>query len=222
MALTAAQIEQQKKQAEELLFSGPETLGFAKALFFGLFRGDLLFPYPELPPEQQEMVSQAVAKVRRFCEEKIDPVAIDREADIPGSVIYGLAELGVLGMTAPREFGGLEFPQQGYVQVMEVIGGRDSSTAVFVNAHQSIGIRALILFGSPEQKAKWLPDLIAGRKLAAFALTEPQAGSDAANVQTRATPTPDGSAYILNGEKRYITNAAIGQVLTVMVRTPGP
>jgi acyl-CoA dehydrogenase family member 9 len=222
MALTAAQLEQQKKQAEEILFSGPETLGFAKALFFGHFRADLVFPYPELAPSEQDTVNQAVAKVRRFCEEKIDPVAIDRNADIPREVIDGLAELGVLGMTAPREFGGQGFTQQAYTKVMEVIGGRDSSTAVFVNAHQSIGIRALILFGTAEQKAKWLPDLVAGRKLAAFALTEAQAGSDAGNVQTRATPTDDGSAYILNGEKRYITNAAIAQVLTVMACTPAP
>jgi alkylation response protein AidB-like acyl-CoA dehydrogenase len=128
--------------------------------------------------------------------------------------------MGVLGMSAAPDLGGQGFPQQCYCQVMEVLGGHDSSVAVFVNAHQSIGIRALILFGTPEQKAKWLPDLVAGRKLGAFALTEPQAGSDAANVQTQATPTEDGIAYILNGEKRYITNAAIADVLTVMARTP--
>src|SRR5262249_33164125 len=93
--------------------------------------------------------------------------------------------------------------------------------AVFVNAHHSIGIRSLLLFGTPEQKAKWLPDLIAGRKLAAFALTETNAGSDAGNVQTTATPTEDGG-WILNGDKRYITNAAIADVLTVMAKTPAP
>src|SRR5439155_4122545 len=104
----------------------------------------------------------------------------------------------------------------------EVIGGHDSSTAVFVNAHHSIGIRALLLFGTRAQQERWLPDLVAGRKLAAFALTEPQAGSDAGNVQTMATPTPDGAAYILNGEKRYITSGGIADVLTVMARTPVP
>ena len=83
-------------------------------------------------------------------------------------------------------------------------------------------MRALLLFGTEEQKARWLPDLVAGRKLAAFALTEPEAGSDAANVQTTATPSADGSHYVLNGEKRYITNGAIADVLTVMARTPVP
>src|SRR6266404_8111308 len=105
---------------------------------------------------------------------------------------------------------------------MEQIGGCCASTSVFVNAHHSIGIRALLLFGTPEQKRRWLPSLVSGEQIAAFALTEPEAGSDAANVQTQARPSSDGSHYILNGEKRYITNAAIAQVLTVMARTPVP
>jgi alkylation response protein AidB-like acyl-CoA dehydrogenase len=222
MALTAAQFQQQKKQAEELLFSGPQTLGFAKALFYGHFNAHLVFPYPTLSPEQQAETDEAVAKVRRYCEEHIDPAHIDKLADIPRDVIDGLTRLGVLGMTIPKEFGGLGFTQEQYTKVMEVLGGHDSSVAVFVNAHHSIGLRALVLFGTTEQKARWLPDLMSGKKLAAFALTEEQAGSDAGNVQTRAVPTPDGSAYILNGTKRYITNAAIADVLTVMARTPVP
>jgi acyl-CoA dehydrogenase family protein 9 len=222
MALSAAQLEQQKKQAEELLFSGPVTLGFVKGLFFGHFNAKYVLPYPQLPAATQSTVDQAVAKMRKFCDERIDAAAIDRQADIPKSVIDGLAEMGVLGLSVAPELGGQGFTQQAFCQVMEVLGGHDSSTAVFVNAHHSIGIRALILFGTPEQKAKWLPDLVAGRTLAAFALTEPEAGSDAGNVQARATPTDDGSVYILNGEKRYITNAAIAHVLTVMARTPAP
>ncbi len=222
MALTEAQYKQQKQQAEEMLFSGPETLGFAKGLFFGHFNADLLFPYPELSPEQEDMVEQAAAKVRQFAQEQIDADSIDRQADIPESVIRGLGDLGVLGMTAPSEYGGLSFSQQGYCKVMEVIGGHCASTAVFVNAHHSIGIRALLLFGSEAQQKTWLPDLVAGRKLAAFALTEPQAGSDAANVQTQAVPTEDGTAYLLTGEKHYITNGGIADVLTVMARTPAP
>jgi acyl-CoA dehydrogenase family member 9 len=126
----------------------------------------------------------------------------------------------VLGMTAPKEYGGMGFSQQQYCRIMEVIGGRCSATAVFVNAHHSIGIRALLLFGTKEQQKKWLPDLVRGKKLAAFALTEEQAGSDAANVQTMATPAPDGKSFILNGAKRYITSGGIAQVLTVMARTP--
>lgn len=222
MALTAEQLEQQKRQAEEILFSGPEAVGFAKSLFFGQFRASLLFPYPELAAADRARTEQAAAELRRFAAEKIDAAAIDRHADIPPAVIDGLAGLGVLGMAAPEEYGGRGFSQLAYCRILEIIGGHCASTAVFVNAHHSIGIRALVLFGTEEQKRRWLPDMVAGRKLAAFALTEPQAGSDAANVQTTATPSPDGKSYILNGEKRYITNGAIAQVLTVMARTPGP
>jgi acyl-CoA dehydrogenase family member 9 len=221
MALTAAELEKQKKQVEEML-AGPETLGFAKSLFFGRFKHELLFPYPTLPADKQKQADEAVVQVREFTDKHIDAAAIDRNEDIPRSVIDGLANLGVLGMTAPPEFGGRGFGQQQYCQVMEVIGGHCSSTAVFVNAHHSIGIRALLLFGTKEQQAQWLPDLITARKLAAFALTEPQAGSDAGNVQTMATPSPDGKSYILNGEKRYITSGGIAHVLTVMARTPVP
>src|SRR5205814_10133215 len=152
----------------------------------GHFTAPLVFPYPILPADEQATVEAAVAEVRQFAEEHIDAAAIDRNADIPPEVVRGLGELGVLGMTAPREFGGRGFSQLGYCKIMEVIGGHCSSTAVFVNAHHSIGIRALLLFGTPEQQQTWLPGLVTGRQLGAFALTEPEAGSDAANVQTTA------------------------------------
>src|SRR5436305_3755841 len=222
MPLTKQQIDQQQKEAEELLFSGPQTLGFAKGLFFGHFNAPLLFPHPQLDPKERPLVDEAVREVQRYATEHIDAAAIDRDADIPRSVIDGLGKVGVLGMTAPKEFGGRRFSQSGYCRIMEVIGGHCSSTAVFVNAHHSIGIRALLLFGTPEQQARWLPPLARGEKLAAFALTETEAGSDASNVQTTATPEADGQSYRLNGGKRYITNGAIADVLTVMARTPDP
>jgi alkylation response protein AidB-like acyl-CoA dehydrogenase len=221
MALSREQIEQQRQQAEELLFSGDQVIGFAKGLFLGHFQNDLLFPYPRLTPEQQKIADQAVAEVRRFADEKIDPAAIDRNAEIPDDVVRGLGELGVLGMTAPAEYGGRGFSQMMFCKVMEVIGGHDPGTGVFVNAHHSIGIRALLLFGTEEQKKRWLPKLVTGEHLAAFALTEPEAGSDASNVQTTAVPTADGTGYVLNGQKRWITNGGIAQVLTVIARTPG-
>jgi acyl-CoA dehydrogenase family protein 9 len=221
-ASAEAERERQVRQAEELLFSGPQRSGFAKALFRGEYRGSVVFPYPELPAPEFAEVEAAVKTVRHFAETNIDAAAIDRNADIPQSVIRGLSELGVLGMTAPKEFGGRGFSQLGYCRIMEVIGGHCSSTAVFVNAHHSIGIRALLLFGTEAQKARWLPPLTRGEKLAAFALTETEAGSDAANVQTTATPSDDGRTFRLNGSKRYITNGAIADVLTVMARTPDP
>jgi len=219
MALSATQIADQKKQVEELL-GAVDKLGFAKSLFFGKIRADLMFPYPTLPPDQRAIADVAAAKVRAFADAHIDAAAIDRESRIPDSVIDGLAQLDVYRMTLPTEFGGLGFNQQQYLKVMEILGGHCASTAVFVNAHHSIGCRALVLFGTKEQQAKWLPGLLDGSKLCAFALTEPEAGSDAGNVQTTATPTDDGTAYVLNGTKHYITNGGIAHVLTVMARTP--
>jgi alkylation response protein AidB-like acyl-CoA dehydrogenase len=210
------------KQAEDLLFSGPQSLGFAKGLYFGHFNADAIFPYPTPDADEQAQIDAKVAEVRQFCNERIDPAKIDREAMIPQDVVLGLGQLGVLGWAVPQESGGLGGNQYGYCKVMEVIGGHDAGVGVFVNAHHSIGLRAIVLAGTEEQKQRWLRPLVTGEQLAAFALTEPEAGSDAGNVQTMATPTADGSAYVLNGQKRYITNGGIAGVLTVMARTPVP
>src|SRR5207253_2174997 len=217
-----AQRQKEIQQAEELLFAGPQALGFAKGLFQGHFVSDWVMPYPRIPAAQQVELDETLSELSQFLDEHLDAAAIDRDADIPRSVIDGLGRIGVLGMTAPKEYDGLGFSQQGYCKVLEVIGAHDSSTAVFVNAHGSIGIRALVLFGTDEQKRRWLPGLSTGEKLGASALTEEQAGSDAGNVQTTAIPTEDGKAYILNGTKRYITNGSIADVLTVAARTPVP
>jgi acyl-CoA dehydrogenase family protein 9 len=216
------QRQKEIQQAEELLFAGPQALGFAKGLFQGHFVSDWVMPYPRIPDAQQGELDQTLAELRTFLNADLDPVEIDRQADIPRSVIDGLGRIGVLGMTAPKEYGGRGFSQMANCKVLEEIGRRCASTSVFVNAHHSIGIRALLLFGTHEQKQKWLPKLVTGEQLGAFALTEREAGSDAANVQMQARPSEDGSHFILNGEKRYITNAAIAHELTVMARTPVP
>src|SRR5438094_4244225 len=216
------QRQKEIQQAEELLFAGPQALGFAKGLFQGHFVSDWVMPYPRIPEAQQGELDQTLSELRKFLNADLDPAQIDRQADIPRSVIDGLGRVGVLGMTAPKEYGGHGFSQMANCKVLEEIGRRCASTSVFVNAHHSSGIRALLLFGTHEQKQKWLPKLVTGEQLGAFALTEKEAGSDAANVQMTATPSADGSHFILNGEKRYITNAAIAHVLTVMARTPVP
>src|SRR3954469_6593276 len=217
-----AQRDQQMQEAEQLLGGMPQKTGVAKGLFEGRFVSDWVFPYPTIPAGQAAEVEAAGGELTRFCDAHLDPARIDREADIPREVIEGLGKLGILGMTAPVSVGGRGFSQMGYCRLLEVIGARCSSTAIFVNAHHSIGMRALLLFGTDEQKRMWVPDLVSGRKLAAFALTEAQAGSDAANVQTFATPSADGKGFVLNGEKRYITNGGIAGMLTVMARTPVP
>src|SRR5216110_1628918 len=217
-----AQRQKEIQQAEELLFAGPQALGFAKGLFQGHFVADWVMPYPRIPAAQQGELDDTLTELRKFLDEHLDPAEIDRQADIPRDVIDGLGRVGVLGMTAPKEYGGRGFSQMANCKVLEEIGRRCASTSVFVNAHHSIGIRALLLFGTHDQKRKWLPKLVNGEQLGAFALTEREAGSDAANVQMQAIPSEDGSHFVLNGEKRYITNAAIAHELTVMARTPVP
>ena len=217
-----AQRQKEIQQAEELLFAGPQALGFAKGLFQGHFVSDWVMPYPRIPAAQQVELDGTLTELRQFLDEHLDPAEIDRNADIPRSVFDGLGRVGVLGMTAPKEYGGRGFTQMANCKILEEIGRRCASTSVFVNAHHSIGIRALLLFGTHEQKQRWLPKLSTGEQLGAFALTEREAGSDAANVQMQALPSEDGSHFVLNGEKRYITNAAIANVLTVMARTPVP
>ena len=220
---TAAEREQEQiRQAEELLFSGPQLRSAAKELFWGRFPADLFRSYPRLSTTDQSRVEASLAELKAFCDEHLHPDTIDRQADIPRDVIDGLGRLGVLGMTAPEAIGGHGFSQLAYCRILEELGGRCSATSIFVNAHHSIGMRALLLFGTDDQKRRWLPDMISGQKLGAFALTEPEAGSDAANVQTLAMPSADGSHFVLNGEKRYISNAAIADVFTVMARTPVP
>ncbi len=218
--MSLSQREKQIAEAEELLGDRLQNVGFAKALFFGTFANRKLLPYPDLVADA---TTAAMAKeLRQFCQEEIDPVAIDREAKIPQHVIDGLGKLGMLGACLPKECGGRGLSQTQYCRLLEILGGHCASTALFVNAHHSIGPRAVVLFGTQEQKERWLPKSATGEWINAFALTEPEAGSDAANVQTTATPTDDGRGYLLNGQKRWITNGGIAKVLTVMARTPMP
>ncbi len=214
--------KKQLEQAEELLFDGSEKEGFAKDLYFGRFNADAMIPYPELGEAAQAAGDSMVEKIKKLCVEFIKPDQIDRQAVIPAGIVKALGNYGVLGLTINKDHGGCGMSQFNYCRVMEIIGGHCGSTAVFVNAHHSIGLRALELFGTEDQKSQWMAPLAAGDKMAAFALTEALAGSDAGNVRTRAEPSPDGEGFILNGEKRWITNGGIADVLTVMARTPDP
>lgn len=218
--MSVNQREKQMAEAEEILGDRLQQASFVKGLFFGQHLGERLPKYPQLGQDAQ--LAERAAQLREFLKNEVDPVAIDQNAEIPQSVIDGLGRIGVLGACLPKSVGGQELSQTQYCQLLEILGGHCGSTALFVNAHHSIGPRAVVLFGTPEQQQRWLPKLATGEWISAFALTEPEAGSDAGNVQTTATPTPDGSGYVLNGQKRWITNGGIAHVLTVMARTPDP
>ena len=211
--------EEEKKLAEELLFSEKKKPSFAKQLFFGKFDHSLIFPYPYSSAEEIERNKEYVDQVAQFSDDHINPAQNDRDAEIPKEVLNGLAALGVLGMTVPKEYSGLGMSQRAYCKVTDKISENCGSTALFINVHQSIGLKALLLFGTDAQKKKWLPDLAKGKKYAAFSLTEPNAGSDANGVETRAVYDQEKKVYRINGLKQWTTNGSIADILTVMAKT---
>jgi len=220
MVKLAQHDQEQLDKAKDLMDTGPlQDIGFVRSLFFGKLRLDKVLPYPTQSEEEMARTDTLLYDVGRFLDHEVDPDAIDRNERIPEAVLRGFGDLGVLGMTVPRTYGGGGFSHTAYCRVLQRVAQRCASCAVLVGAHQSIGLKALVLNGTEAQKARYLPDLAAGRKLAAFALTEPEAGSDAANVQTSARQSEDGRHWILNGDKRYITNGALAGVMTVMART---
>ena len=213
--------QEEMEKAKDLLESAPTgELSFAKSLFFGRLKLDSIMPYPKQDPDEARRTDELIEKVEAFLKSSVDGDKIDVEERIPQHVIDGLARLGVLGLTVPKEYGGGGFSHTGYCRVLEKISAHCASTAVLVGAHQSIGLKALVLMGNEQQKRQFLPDLAAGRKLAAFCLSEPEVGSDAANVQTTARLSDDGKYYVINGQKKFATNAALAGMMTVMAKTP--
>jgi short-chain 2-methylacyl-CoA dehydrogenase len=168
--------------------------------------------------EEQMLVRRTV---REFADERIAPVAakLDRESKFPYDIVADLAELGLMGIPIPEEYGGAGGDTIAYSLAVEELARIDSSVAITVAAHTSLGTMPILLFGSEEQKHEWLPDLASGRRLAAFGLTEPDAGSDAGATRTRAE-LRDGR-WVVTGSKIFITNAGtdISACVTITART---
>jgi acyl-CoA dehydrogenase family protein 9 len=191
---------------------------FAKSLFLGEIHEDLVFPYPKPEQEDQEKTRRLVTAFREFAAEHYDQRKIEEERWIGDDVIEGLGELGLLGLYVPEEYGGQGLSQTGYCRVSEEFAQIDPTLSVVMGVHQSIGMKGIVMFGSDEQKARLLPDLATGRKLAAFALTEPNAGSDVKSIETRAERQADGS-WRLDGMKHYIGNGSKAGVLVTFATT---
>ena len=195
---------------------GPPVSSFAKSLFLGEIHEQLVFPYPSPDPDEQERIRGINSALRGFAE-TYDARQVEEERWVPDEALADLGEIGALGLYVDERYGGQGLSQTGYARVFEQIAQIDGTLSIVLGVHQSIGYKGIVLFGSDEQKERWLPDLAAGRKLAAFALTEPNAGSDAYHVESRAVLQPDGS-WVLNGEKRYIGNGSRADVLTTFAR----
>ena len=193
---------------------------FSKRLFNGGLPLDVLQVDPKRDPEEQKRAADFLSKLKDFARDHIDGDAIDRDGWVPDEVLDGLAELGAFGMKIPLEYGGLQLSQRSYNRALEIVASKCGSTGAFLSAHQSIGVPGpIMMFGSEEQKKRYLPRLAKG-ELSAFALTEPNVGSDPANMATTAELSEDGSHWILNGDKLWCTNGPRAKIIMVMARTP--
>lgn len=191
----------------------------AKSLFSGIIANSLFWPFPKVGDEKTETLSMVVESVDRFLENKREDFqAWDRDSGQPAEFIQSLRELGFFGLIIPEEYGGIGLTNAGYSRVLQQSSRYDSSVSLTIGAHSSIGMKGVLLFGTEDQKQKYLPRLASGDLIAAFCLTEPGAGSDAASIKTNAVKNADGD-WILNGEKIWITNGGIADFYTVFART---
>src|SRR5215212_7511478 len=189
---------------------------FSKSLFLGEIHEELVFPFPKPDADEQDRIREKVRQAREFAKD-YDPRKAEEDRWVGDDKIAELGERGLLGLYVPTEYGGAGLTQTGYCRVSEEFAQIDPTLTVILGVHQSIGMKGIVMFGNDEQKARLLPDLTSGRKLAAFALTETNAGSDANGIESRAVRQPDGS-WKLNGEKRYIGNGSKAGVLVTFAR----
>jgi alkylation response protein AidB-like acyl-CoA dehydrogenase len=192
---------------------------FVRELFLGRFPLQLIHPYPATDPEEERRAAPFMAKLEEFLR-RVDSDMIDRTGDIPEEYVQELRDMGAFGIKIPKEYGGLGLSYSSYVKAMALVTSKDGSLTALLSAHQSIGLpQPLKLFGTEDQKRTFFPRLAKGA-ISAFALTEVDAGSDPANMHASATPTDDGKAFILNGEKLWCTNGTRAELFVVMARTP--
>src|ERR1700691_4925141 len=196
-------------------------MSVAKNLLAGRIVEDNLFPYPRLRERDREVLGMMLEAIDGFLAPRHEDFKRwDRDAEQPAEFIQGLRDLGLFGLIIPEEHGGLGLSNAGYARVLCQSSTHDSSVSLTIGAHSSIGMKGILLFGTADQRARYLPKLAAGEMIAAFCLTESGAGSDAASIRTRADKGADG-AWTLNGEKIWITNGGIADLYTVFARTAG-
>jgi alkylation response protein AidB-like acyl-CoA dehydrogenase len=216
--VSEAQARQVAEQARESDWALPS---FGKQLFLGDFQLGLISPHPRPSAEASQRGEEFCARLRDFCEASMNGALIEREARIPDDTVKGLAALGAFGMKIPPTYGGLGLSNLYYNRALMIVGSVSPAVAALLSAHQSIGVpQPLALFGTDEQKQRYLPRCASG-EISAFLLTEPDVGSDPARLATTATPSADGSEYVLNGVKLWTTNGVVADLLVVMARVPG-
>jgi acyl-CoA dehydrogenase family protein 9 len=193
---------------------------FTKRIFLGELREDMIFPFPQLSAEDAESQRAILDAFRSFATEKVDRQKHDHDGKFADGVREGMAELGLMGLNIPEAYGGFGASAKVFTKIFGEIGATDGALAVYFGAHQSIGCKGIVLFGSDDQKTRWLPRCASGECVAAFCLTEPGSGSDAQAMKTTAIPSADGSHYVLNGQKIWISNAGFAGLFTVFAKVP--
>ncbi len=195
---------------------------FARGIFAGAIHDSLLFPYPDTldkrDPDETRTVDRLIRELRAMQGDLIDSARFDEEETIPEAVIRAFGEIGMLGLTIPEEYGGLGLSSTAYARVFGTLSRIDASLGVLVGVHCGLGSKAIVLFGSDEQKARYLPLLARGETLAAYALTEPETGSDAQNIVAQARQADDGS-WVLDGRKIWIGNGHRAGVIATFAQT---
>lgn len=191
---------------------------FMKTIFSGGIDQKLVFPFPKPSTEDMEEMNSFLQEVDKFCAENVNAMQIDEESKLPEKLLQDLANFGMFSLTAPEKYDGLGISNTFFSHFMGIIARHCSSLCATFGAHLSIGSKGLYVFGTEEQKAKYIPDITTGKTIAAFCLTEPQAGSDAHSIKTTAKLSDDGKHYILNGEKIFITNGAFANFFTVFAK----
>ena len=197
---------------------------FVRGIFAGHIHAPLLFPYPptldERDPGEARVVRRLIHAVQQMQHDGlIDSAQFDEAETIPEPVITAFAEAGLLALTIPKEYGGLGLSATAYARVFGAVACVDASLGVLIGVHCGLGSKAIVLFGNEEQKARYLPMLARGETLAAYALTEPDIGSDAQNIKTTATLSADGGHWVLNGRKYWIGNGQRAGVIATFAQT---
>src|SRR5262250_1704198 len=209
-----------RQVAEEAREADWQKPSFGKQLYLGDFQLDLIHPHPRPDEEAVRRGEEFCARMREFCETTVDSALIERDARIPDEVVKGLATIGAFGMKIAPEYGGLGLTNLYYNRALIIAGSASPVLAALLSAHQSIGVpQPLALFGTDDQKQRYLPRCARG-EISAFLLTEPDVGSDPARLGTTATPSADGSEYVLSGVKLWTTNGVVADLLVVMARVP--
>uniref|UniRef100_A0A8C6LWR7 Very long-chain specific acyl-CoA dehydrogenase, mitochondrial n=1 Tax=Nothobranchius furzeri TaxID=105023 RepID=A0A8C6LWR7_NOTFU len=198
-----------------------ESKSFAVNMFKGQIATAQVFPFPKaLNDEQEQFLRELVGPVSKFFEEVNDPAKNDSLEKVEDHTMEGLKEMGAFGLQVPADLGGLGLSNTQYARLVEIVGAHDLGVGITLGAHQSIGFKGILLFGNKAQKEKYLPKLASGEHIAAFCLTEPASGSDAASIKTTAVLSPCGKFYTMNGSKIWISNGGIAEIFTVFAKTP--